>query len=136
MERRRGAGDDPPCRTLRQRPGPCLDDPTGITVAGSEAAGRVGQGLRQLGLAGADVFSSPKLRTRQTAHFLLGQDAATQDWLETCDKQFADEALARKRSGHNLVLVTHNGCIDHFARQQRVAGVSARAAMPVRCSCR
>jgi phosphohistidine phosphatase SixA len=86
----------------------------------------VGQGLRQLGLAGADVLSSPKLRTRQTAHFLLGQDAASQDWLETCDKQFADEALARKRSGHNLVLVTHNGCIDHFARQQRVAGVSAK----------
>lgn len=103
-------------------PGPCLGDPTGITVAGSEAAGRVGQGLQRLGLAGADVFSSPKLRTRQTAHFLLGQDAATQDWLETCDKQFADEALAHKRSGHNLVLVTHNGCIDHFARQQRVAG--------------
>ena len=24
--------------------------------------------------------------------------------------------------GHNLVLVTHNGCIDHFARQQKVAG--------------
>ena len=32
-------------------PGPCLDDPTGITVAGSQAAARVGQGLHQLGLA-------------------------------------------------------------------------------------
>ncbi|WP_194792298.1 histidine phosphatase family protein [Pseudomonas sp. UFMG81] len=103
-------------------PGPCLGDPTGITVSGSEAAGRVGLGLQQLGLAGADAFSSPKLRTRQTAHFLLGQDTTSQDWLETCDKQFADQALARKRPGHNLVLVTHNGCIDHFARQQHVPG--------------
>lgn len=103
-------------------PGPCLDDPTGITVAGSQAAGQVGLGLLQLGLNDADILSSPKLRTRQTAHFILGQAVATEDWLERCDKQFASEALARKRPGHNLVLVTHNGCIDHFARDQGVPG--------------
>ncbi|MBF8670405.1 histidine phosphatase family protein [Pseudomonas putida] len=103
-------------------PGPCLDDPTGITVAGSQAAGRVGQGLHQLGLNNADMLSSPKLRTRQTAHFILGQAVASEDWLEGCGNQFASEALAHKRPGHNLVLVTHNGCIDHFARQQKVAG--------------
>lgn len=103
-------------------PGPCLDDPTGITVAGSQAANRVGQGLHQLGLNNADLFSSPKLRTRQTAHFILGQAVATEAWLEGCDNQFASEALAHKRPGHNLVLVTHNGCIDHFARQQNVVG--------------
>ncbi|WP_369989535.1 lipopolysaccharide core heptose(II)-phosphate phosphatase PmrG [Pseudomonas xanthosomatis] len=103
-------------------PGPCLNASTGITVAGSEAATRVGQGLQRLGLAEADMLVSPKLRTRQTAHYLLGQEVATADWLETCDKQFAGEALARKRTGHNLVLVTHNGCIDHFQRQQHVPG--------------
>ncbi|QXI47259.1 MULTISPECIES: histidine phosphatase family protein [Pseudomonas] len=103
-------------------PGPCLDDPSGITVAGSQAASRVGQGLQQLGLANADMLSSPKLRTRQTAHFILGQAVASEDWLEGCDSQFAREAMARKRPGHNLVLVTHNGCIDHFARQQKVVG--------------
>ncbi|MNG94338.1 Lipopolysaccharide core heptose(II)-phosphate phosphatase precursor [compost metagenome] len=103
-------------------PGPCLDDPTGITLSGSQAAARVGQGLHQLGLIKADLLSSPKLRTRQTAHFILGQAVASEDWLESCDNQFATEALAHKRAGHNLVLVTHNGCIDHFARQQHVAG--------------
>ncbi|ATP52216.1 histidine phosphatase family protein [Pseudomonas kermanshahensis] len=103
-------------------PGPCLDDPTGITVAGTQAATRVGQGLHTLGLSNADVLSSPKVRTRQTAHFILGQAVPSAAWLESCDNQFADEALARKRPGHNLVLVTHNGCIDHFQRQQRVVG--------------
>lgn len=103
-------------------PGPCLDDPTGITVAGSEAAVQVGLGLHHLGLANADVLSSPKLRTRQTAHFILGKPVATEDWLESCDNQFARQAMARKQPGHNLVLVTHNGCIDHFQRQQRVVG--------------
>lgn len=103
-------------------PGPCLNDPTGITVAGSEAATRVGQGLKQLGLGNADLLASPKVRTQQTAHFILGQSVPSEAWLESCDNQFASEALARKRAGHNLVLVTHNGCIDHFARQQRVAG--------------
>lgn len=103
-------------------PGPCLDDPTGITVAGTQAATRVGQGLHTLGLTNADVLSSPKVRTRQTAHFILGQAVPSAAWLESCDNQFADEALARKRPGHNLVLVTHNGCIDHFQRQQRVVG--------------
>ncbi|MFV3406769.1 histidine phosphatase family protein [Pseudomonas sp. NY15463] len=103
-------------------PGPCLGDKSGITVAGSEAAARVGLGLQRLGVAETDVFSSPRLRTRQTAHFLLGQEAASQDWLKTCDPQFATEALAHKRPGHNLVLVTHNGCIDFFQRQQRVPG--------------
>lgn len=103
-------------------PGPCLDDPTGITVAGSEAATRVGQGLQHLGLANADMLSSPKLRTRQTAHFILGQAVPSEDWLESCERPFAKEALARKRPGHNLVLVTHNGCIDHFERAQKVPG--------------
>ncbi|MDF9618219.1 histidine phosphatase family protein [Pseudomonas entomophila] len=103
-------------------PGPCLDDPTGITVKGSQAARRVGLGLEQLGLANADLLTSPKLRTRQTAHFILGQAVDSADWLESCDRQFASEALARKRVGHNLVLVTHNGCIDHFQRQHNVPG--------------
>lgn len=117
-------------------PGPCLDDPTGITVAGSQAAMRVGQGLQQLGLGTADQYSSPKLRTRQTAHFILGQAVPSEDWLENCDSQFPAEALARKRPGHNLVLVTHNGCIDHFQRQLHVLGENAKAAMPAPCSSR
>ncbi|MBF8722874.1 histidine phosphatase family protein [Pseudomonas guariconensis] len=103
-------------------PGPCLDDPSGITVSGSQAATRVGQGLHELSLDTADLYSSPKLRTRQTAHFILGQPVPNASWLERCDSRFAEEAIARKRPGHNLVLVTHNGCIDHFQRSLNVPG--------------
>lgn len=103
-------------------PGPCLDDRTGITVAGSQAAERVGKGLQRLGLNDADLFTSPRLRTRQTAHFIFGQSVASEDWLKQCDVRFPAQALAHKRPGHNLVLVTHNGCVDYFQRDQQVAG--------------
>ncbi|MFA7902451.1 histidine phosphatase family protein [Pseudomonas aeruginosa] len=103
-------------------PGPCLDDPAGITVAGSQAAGRVGEGLKHLGLADADLLSSPKVRTQQTAHFILGQPVSTREWIGQCDGSFPAQALAAKRPEHNLVLVTHSGCVDQFARQQSVAG--------------
>ncbi|WP_342650444.1 histidine phosphatase family protein [Pseudomonas sp. REB1044] len=102
-------------------PGPCLDDATGITVAGSQAASRVGEGLQHLGLAGADLLSSPKLRTRQTAHFIVGDTVTSEDWLEGCNAHFTEQALAHKRSGHNLVLITHDGCVDHFQRSLSVA---------------
>ncbi|MFK0089044.1 histidine phosphatase family protein [Pseudomonas sp. NPDC090755] len=101
---------------------PCLGDPTGITVAGSQAARDVGNGLLQLGLNDADVFSSPAVRTRQTAHFIFGKAIGTQDWVQACDEDFASTALAHKAPAHNLVLVTHSGCIDHMERQLNVPG--------------
>ncbi|MFJ4346255.1 histidine phosphatase family protein [Pseudomonas sp. NPDC089401] len=100
----------------------CLDDPTGITVEGSRAAAAVGSGMRRLGLAGSDTLASPEVRTQQTASFLFGKAIETQDWLARCDDTFAEAALAHKRQGHNLVLVTHSGCIDHLERQLGVAG--------------
>ncbi|MFK3774972.1 histidine phosphatase family protein [Pseudomonas sp. NPDC089406] len=100
----------------------CLGDPTGITVDGSLAAIGVGQGLVQLGLQGSDILASPEVRTRQTASFMFGKAIPSQDWLARCDATFASTALAHKRAGHNLVLVTHSGCIDHLERQFGVAG--------------
>jgi phosphohistidine phosphatase SixA len=100
----------------------CLGDPAGITVDGSQAAAAVGDGLRGLGLANADILSSPEVRTQQTASFVFGKAIETQEWLARCDSTFANAALAHKRDGHNLVLVTHSGCIDHLERQLRVAG--------------
>lgn len=101
--------------------GACLNDPAGITVAGSQVAGSVGNGLRRLGLADVDLLASPEVRTRQTAHYLFGKEIATEDWLARCNADFADAALARKRPGHNLVLVTHSGCIDQLERSLGVA---------------
>ncbi|MEN5301244.1 histidine phosphatase family protein [Pseudomonas sp. TWI628] len=100
----------------------CLGDPAGITVDGNQAATAVGDGIRRLGLANADILSSPEVRTQQTASSIFGKAIETQDWLARCDSTFADAALAHKREGHNLVLVTHSGCIDHLERQLRVAG--------------
>lgn len=100
----------------------CLDDPTGITVAGSQAAVGVGAGLRQLGLDNADLLASPEVRTRQTAGFMFAKPIATQEWLAQCDRDFSQAAFAHKRAGHNLVLVTHSGCIDQLERTLGVAG--------------
>ncbi|MNG94899.1 Lipopolysaccharide core heptose(II)-phosphate phosphatase precursor [compost metagenome] len=100
----------------------CLNDPSGITVAGSQAAAAVGDGIRRLGLDRADLLGSPLVRTRQTASFVFGKAIETQDWLAQCNSAFADAALAHKREGHNLVLVTHSGCIDRLERQLGVSG--------------
>lgn len=101
---------------------PCLNDPTGITVAGSQAAQGVGDGLQKLGLGNAKLVSSPEVRTQQTAHFMFGKAIDTEDWAQQCDKDFAKSTLAHKRADQNLVLVTHSGCIDHFERQLNVPG--------------
>jgi len=100
----------------------CLDDPTGITIEGSQAAGEVGSGLQRLGLENAEVLSSPEVRTQQTAHFIFGKAIATQDWIGQCDHDFPKAAFNSKRPDYNLVLVTHSGCIDHVERQLKVPG--------------
>ncbi|MEG1041623.1 MAG: histidine phosphatase family protein [Pseudomonas sp.] len=100
----------------------CLNDPSGITVAGSEAAKGVGNGLQRLGMKDTEVLSSPEVRTLQTAHFIFGKAISSEDWVKECDKDFADTALAHKSPQHNLVLVTHSGCIDHMERQLNVPG--------------
>ncbi|PNB40148.1 histidine phosphatase family protein, partial [Pseudomonas sp. FW305-17] len=79
----------------------CLNDPSGITVAGRQAATDVGLGLQHLGLGAVDVWTSPEVRTRQTAQAMFGKTIATQDWLNQCDGHFAENAFALKRKGHN-----------------------------------
>lgn len=100
----------------------CLGASDGITVDGSLAAAAAGAGLQQLGLQHAQVFASPLTRTRQTAEFMFGKAADTQDWLAQCDKGFAGDVVAHKVAGKNLVLVTHSGCVDQFERHLHVPG--------------
>lgn len=101
---------------------PCLGDPSGITIEGSQAAVEVGTGLQHLGLDNAEVLTSPEYRTRQTAHFIFGKEVASRDWIGECDHDFTHTALQSKQPGVNLVLVTHSGCIDHVERQLKVPG--------------
>lgn len=96
---------------------PCLGPADGITRVGSDSAAVVGQGLSGLGMTQADVLSSPVTRTMQTAHYMFGKDAQTQEWLATCGATLRNDVVAHKRAHHNLVLVTHSGCISDFESQ-------------------
>jgi len=95
----------------------CLGPADGITQAGSIAAAEVGRGFTQLGLEKTRLFSSPLTRTLQTAHYMLGHDAVAAEWLETCGPTMRNEVVAHKTAGHNMILVTHSGCIADFERQ-------------------
>lgn len=96
---------------------PCLAGADGITVEGSHNALAVGSGLRRLGLDNARIIASPLTRTRQTGDFISGTAVSTEGWVQQCTDDFKDAVLAHKRAHENLVLITHSGCIDHFARQ-------------------
>jgi len=98
----------------------CLGSLDGITFQGSRSALQVGAGLRTLGLAQAQAIASPLTRTRQTAGFILGRDVSTQAWVGACDSGFRNAVIAHKQPRHNLVLVTHSGCMDQFERTMGV----------------
>ncbi|WP_371924579.1 histidine phosphatase family protein [Pseudomonas sp. PB103] len=95
----------------------CLGPADGITEAGNLAAAAVGQGFVRLGMQQTHVLSSPLTRTAQTAHSMFGHDASTEDWLATCGPTLRDEIVANKTPQHNLILVTHSGCISDFEKQ-------------------
>ncbi|KAA0982379.1 histidine phosphatase family protein [Pseudomonas sp. ANT_J12] len=96
---------------------PCLGPADGITELGSQSAASVGQGFMRLGMAQADVFTSPVTRTQQTAHYMFGKEAVTQAWLASCGDTLRDDVIAHKVAHRNTVLVTHSGCISDFEVQ-------------------
>lgn len=104
--------------------GACLGDADGITLAGSRVASDVGNSLQALGMAQAQVFTSPLTRTRQTAMFMFGQAATPQDWLINCRQTMLQDVVAHKQPGHNLVLVTHSECINALEKQAGIHGGS------------
>jgi phosphohistidine phosphatase SixA len=101
---------------------PCLGDDEGITIAGSEAADDVGDAFKALGLSNSDIFSSPLLRTVQTAASMFDINIATQDWLKGCRKSLEQNMLNHKQARRNLLLVTHSGCIDSVAKALNTSG--------------
>ncbi|MFJ2682909.1 histidine phosphatase family protein [Pseudomonas sp. NPDC087342] len=96
---------------------PCLGPADGITRLGSESASAVGQGFKQLGMAQTDVFTSPVTRTEQSAHFMFGKEALTQQWLASCGTTLRNDVVAHKVAHRNTVLITHSGCINDFEVQ-------------------
>lgn len=98
-------------------PHPCLGPADGITRVGSEAAVHLGAAFRTLGMSHTDVLSSPITRTAQTAAYMFEQPMVTQEWLASCGKSLRNEVVAHKLAHHNLLLVTHSGCISDFESQ-------------------
>lgn len=96
----------------------CLGPKDGITRNGSQVSAEVGRSLSQLGLAQTDILASPSTRTAQTAESLFGHPVASQDWLFDCEKMNLAQVMAHKTSDHNLVLVTHSGCISQIESKQ------------------
>jgi phosphohistidine phosphatase SixA len=96
---------------------PCLGPSDGITQLGSQSAAAVGQGFVRLGMAQTDVYTSPVTRTEQTAHYMFGKAAATQEWLASCGSTLRNDVVAHKIPHRNTVLVTHSGCISDFEKQ-------------------
>ncbi len=96
----------------------CLDVTDGITHDGSQAADRIGDGFRALGMANTDVISSPTTRTAQTGHYMFGEANQAQEWLRACSKtHLLEDALAHKQAHRNLILITHSDCISKLQAQ-------------------
>jgi phosphohistidine phosphatase SixA len=69
-----------------------------------------------------DIFSSPLLRTVQTAASMFDINIATQVWLKGCRKSLEQNMLNHKQARRNLLLVTHSGCIDSVAKALNTSG--------------
>jgi len=94
---------------------PCLSTPDGITARAQDVASRLGHDFENIGLADADIMSSPLTRAEQTAEFMFGSSEPRQDWLFNCRGSMLKKVLEHKRIHHNLILVTHSECIKDLA---------------------
>lgn len=94
---------------------PCLGAADGITARAGDLARRLGDSISRLGLAATDIYSSPALRTVQTADLMFDHPVARQDWLLACkDNDIAGLIRQHKAEHRNLVLVTHSECFDRL----------------------
>lgn len=96
--------------------GPCLDAPDGITVAGKNLAVEQGAAFARLGIEGADIFTSPYTRTRQTSSHLFKVAVPELAWLAECKTVTPDVLAPLKVEGRNLILVTHSHCIEKIEK--------------------
>ncbi|MCP8472870.1 histidine phosphatase family protein [Pseudomonas sp. ZM24] len=100
---------------------PCLSAPDGITVRAQVAAHELGERFRVLGVADADIYSSPQVRAEQTAASMFGQQPAQQNWLYDCRGSMLRQAQQHKVAHRNLILVTHSECIEDLEATVSIA---------------
>ncbi len=97
-------------------PARCLSGDDGITDRSRSVAVGVGAQFEHLGLNSTDIYNSPMLRTVQTAGYMFNRAASGEDWLISCKGRILQEALAHKRPGRNLILVTHSECMTELEK--------------------
>lgn len=96
---------------------PCLGPDDGITLPGSEKAKEAGVRIKSyLGLDNTDVFTSPTTRTVQTSDFMFGQAGRLPDRETICGNDIIDKLLKYKAANKNLIIVTHNTCINDLIK--------------------
>ena len=96
---------------------PCLGPEDGITLIDQSTAISLGHAYRALGMANAEILSSPLTRTLQTSQYMFGKPAQAQPWLSSCGPTLKSDVLAHKQPRHNLILITHSGCISDLEKQ-------------------
>ncbi|MDY0207900.1 MAG: histidine phosphatase family protein [Pseudomonas sp.] len=101
----------------------CLGEPTGITQRSTSVGLELREQFLGLGLAAADIYSSPLVRTSQTRTLLFPDSTTNEDFLYQCKDNFVQDALAKKVPGRNLVLVTHSSCMDEVNESLKYADV-------------
>ena len=99
---------------------PCLSGDDGITDRSRSVAVAVGARFERLGLARADIYNSPMVRTAQTSGYMFNKVDAGDDWLINCKGTMLRDALAHKVAGRNLILVTHSECMAQLQKDLEV----------------
>ena len=98
---------------------PCFDGTDGITVLGKAEAIKIGKALGKLLKQEADIYNSPLKRTQQTANFMFPGKSVDKEWLrDGCEENLLDDIFKYKKEAKNLILVTHNKCIESLGEHQ------------------
>ena len=99
---------------------PCLGPLDGITHLGTEKAKETGARIRSyFGLDNVDIFTTPFTRTIQTSSFMLGGASQLSGREAICGDDIVDKLLQYKTTSRNLLVMTHNRCINHLIRSSK-----------------
>ena len=98
---------------------PCLYGTDGITALGRAEAIKIGKAYGKLPKQDTVIFNSPLKRTQQSANFMFPGKSVDKKWLrDGCAENLLDDIFKHKEEAKNLILVTHNTCIESLGERQ------------------
>ena len=98
---------------------PCFDGTDGITVLGKAEAIKIGKAYGKLPNQDTDIYNSPLKRTQQSANSMFPGKSVDKKWLrDGCEENLLDDIFKYKEEAKNLILVTHNTCIESLGEHQ------------------